>query len=308
MSEIYPPSEPKPAPAADPETAPPPKRRRSAASRALGHSPFSSLMMLVLPLVGIGTIGYFLYEAGTFEDYINPKTDPAATRQISRPEIPAPVTAQNKPEISAKPSVPAALNTPNAETEAKIDLPAVPSATPDAAPPVAPQAEQKETADTKDDGGQPPATADISTEKTTMVAPKITRFDRKSRTYIVKAASAERHKAKPDIVFLAKVASEVRLPESEDKIFITADEGAFNRRTEILDLKGNIEVKATNGYDASLETARLWLKESRVVSDRPVVVYMPRGTVAANGVEMLDSGKRVKFLNRARMIIKGRGS
>ena len=64
----------------------------------------------------------------------------------------------------------------------------------------------------------------------------------------------------------------------------------------------------TNGYTASLKSAKIWLKDGRVISSDPVVVNMSNGTIWSNGVEMWDNGERIRFTNRIRVLFQGRGT
>jgi len=258
-------------------------KRRSAFSRARSRSLLNTALMVIMPLIFIGTIGYFLYEAGTFEEFGAQNTSspkPAAEK------IAAVKASEN---VASKKTV-----TPLTQSAKPAPKPETPSRTI-----AAPSAEPK----------KPEAVLDvIVSDKIKMVAPKITRFDKKSRTYIVEAASAERDEKQPDIVFLKKVKSEIRLPLNSQKVFVTANEGTYNKQTEELDLAGQINVTATNGYRATLSSAHVTLKNGHISSNQPVIVYMPQGSIAANGVEMLDGGATIRFLNRARMDIDGSGA
>ena len=258
-------------------------KRRSAFSRARSRSLLNTALMIIMPLIFIGTIGYFLYEAGTFEDFgtqSTPSSKPAVEKE----------TAAKTSEIA----VPKKIVTPPTQSAKPASKPAAPTrtiATPAAKP------------------KKPEAVLDaIVRDKIKMVAPKITRFDKKSRTYFVEADSAERDEKQPDIVLLKKVKSEIRLPLNSQKVFVTANKGTYNKKTEELDLTGQIRVTATNGYRATLSSAHVTLKDGHISSNQPVIVYMPQGSIAANGVEMLDGGATIRFLNRARMDIDGDGA
>lgn len=205
--------------------APDKRRRHSAIRRASRHSPLSSAMMVVLPLVVAGAVGYFLYAAGVFERF--GKTKP-------------------KPEPKQ-----------------------------------------------------------ISTKQVKLVKPTLTRFDKKSRTYVVRARSAQREIEKPDIVNLNRVDTEIRLPKSTTKVHVTSNRGIYDRKADVMTLIDNVVMRTTDGYRANLSRAKVWLKNGRLVSRKPVVLYMPTGTVAANGLEVVDNGQTIRFLNRARMNIDG---
>jgi lipopolysaccharide export system protein LptC len=57
-----------------------------------------------------------------------------------------------------------------------------------------------------------------------------------------------------------------------------------------------VRVKTTSGYDIKLESAKMEFKSGNIHSDRPVNVRMEGGEISADGLEMLDNGKKVTFI------------
>lgn len=265
------------------------RARRSALARARARGPLGMIMLIALPMISLAAVGLFLIEAGIFEGggRDNPQAGRAASPAIKPPAPLRPTSprATLEPPVRTPQTQPPQTETPQAEAS----QPASPS--PTTSPTTSPEGEdaQAKTAD-----------------NITVLDPKITRFDKKSRTYIVEAKTAERDPGQPDIVRLKGVKSEVRLADQKNKIFVTADRGVFNNKTNELKLSGAIEMRATTGYSATLKSAHLWLNQARIISNEPVIVYMPEGAIAANGLDLIDSGKRIRFLNRVRMDLNGR--
>ena len=70
-------------------------------------------------------------------------------------------------------------------------------------------------------------------------------------------------------------------------------------------LKDAIEVTMSSGYVAKLNGATVDFKRGSVVTNSPVLVFMNAGIIAANAMEILEKGKRVRFTERATMTING---
>ena len=81
---------------------------------------------------------------------------------------------------------------------------------------------------------------------------------------------------------------------------LTAKTGIYDTQNETLDVRTDVRIKTTSGYDIRLEQAKMKFKTGDVSSDRPVNVKMSDGEVSADGLEMVDNGKRVSFIGNVR--------
>lgn len=150
----------------------------------------------------------------------------------------------------------------------------------------------------------PPAPeVQVSRKSVKMVQPTVTGFDRKSQAYQLTADSARQDPNDPATVLLEKVNANLNMKKEGDVVNVVADTGTYNSERETLILMDNIKISSTNGYTAYLSAADVFLKEGKVLSGEPVRVEMPGGTIEANGVELLNDGDNIRFLNRARMIL-----
>jgi lipopolysaccharide export system protein LptC len=65
-------------------------------------------------------------------------------------------------------------------------------------------------------------------------------------------------------------------------------------------VKTDVRVKTTSGYDIRLEQATMKFKTGDINSSKPVNVKMSDGEISADGLEMVDNGKRVTFIGNVR--------
>jgi len=137
---------------------------------------------------------------------------------------------------------------------------------------------------------------------------QFTGYDKKNQAYAVSATSAQQDKDKPNVIYLDQVRAELKIRRSGDIVFVRSDRGTYDTETEVMLLEDNIKMQSTNGYSANLKSAKVWLNEGRVYSDEAVVVNTASGTIRSNGVEMWDSGKRIRFTKRVKAVFQGRGS
>ena len=135
----------------------------------------------------------------------------------------------------------------------------------------------------------------ISGTKITMQAPKLSGYTRDQRWYELTAAAATQDITKPDVVGLQEVRAKV---EAEDKstMFLSAKDGTFNRKANVLTLNNNISLKSSTGYEIRLDEAIVDTASGEIVSNKPVEVTLSQqGTLTSEKLEVLKSGEVVRF-------------
>lgn len=140
-------------------------------------------------------------------------------------------------------------------------------------------------------------------DQAVMQQPRITRYDKKSQSYVLTADKAIQDKDRPELVSLDKVKIVVNLTKSNQKVDITADNGLYDSKNEELALSQNILVNSDNGYKANLSQALVKLAAGQITSLKPVTVFMPGGKVESNALEISDDGNEILFKNRATMTL-----
>lgn len=119
---------------------------------------------------------------------------------------------------------------------------------------------------------------EVSKDRLRMVAPKMEGVTDKNGAYKVSADYAEQVPSDPSQVFLTAVRAEVT-DASQGWSLMTAPKGKFDTKEEALTLSGDIKVTSSAGITAYLSKAGIDMRGQTVVSDQPVKVTFPEGTL-----------------------------
>ena len=136
---------------------------------------------------------------------------------------------------------------------------------------------------------------DLSSSQVVMEMPKLSGFKKDSRPYEVVAKSAIQDVSKPSVINLIDMDARLVLSDGQ-AANLKARKGVYDTQNETLDVKDDVKIKTTSGYDISLENAYMKFKSGDITSDRPVNAKMNGGEINADSVEMIDNGKRVTFI------------
>lgn len=134
----------------------------------------------------------------------------------------------------------------------------------------------------------------ISGTKLTMEAPKISGYTRDQRWYELSATAASQDITKPDFVELREVRAKI---QSEDKstMFLSAKDGTFDKKANVLTLNNDISLKSSTGYEIRLNEAIVDMASGGIVSNQPVEVLSQQGTIKSEQLEVQKSGEVVRF-------------
>jgi lipopolysaccharide export system protein LptC len=136
---------------------------------------------------------------------------------------------------------------------------------------------------------------DLSSSQVVMEMPKLSGFKKDSRPYEVVAKSAIQDVSKPSVINLIDMDAHLVMSDGQ-AANLKARKGVYDTQNETLEVKDDVKIKTTNGYDISLENAYMKFKSGDITSDRPVNAKMSGGEINADSVEMIDNGKRVTFI------------
>lgn len=134
----------------------------------------------------------------------------------------------------------------------------------------------------------------ISGSKITMEAPRLAGFTRDQRGYEVTAKAAAQDLKKPQIVELREISARLDM-QDRSTVSLTASNGEYDTKAELLKLGQEIVLLSTAGYEGRLSEAQVEVKKGRIVSEKPVRVKMPQGTLSADRLEVTDTGAVVRF-------------
>jgi lipopolysaccharide export system protein LptC len=134
----------------------------------------------------------------------------------------------------------------------------------------------------------------VSGTKITMEKPHLSGFTRDERAYELSADSARQDLTKPDLIELSHIHAKVQM-QDKSTLEITAANGVYDSKAELLKLNQSIELSSTTGYRSQLSEATIDIHKGNVVSEQPVAVQMLQGTLNAKRLEIVDSGDLVRF-------------
>ena len=142
----------------------------------------------------------------------------------------------------------------------------------------------------------------IQGTKITMESPHLSGFTSDQRPYELWAKTATQDVADPNNVELHELRAKVQM---EDKTGVTMDarNGLFDSKAQLLDLKDDIFLQSTTGYEARLTQASVDLGAGNVSSDEPVAVKLLNGTLDAKTLRITEGGALVRFDGGVSMIL-----
>jgi lipopolysaccharide export system protein LptC len=134
----------------------------------------------------------------------------------------------------------------------------------------------------------------VSGTKITMETPHLAGFSTDQRPYEVWAKSAIQDLTDPDHVELRTLRAKVMM---EDKSTVTMDArtGFFDSKQQMLDLRKDIFLQSSTGYEAKLSQAYVDINKGTVTSDEHVDVKLLNGTLSADKLRIINSGEIVRF-------------
>lgn len=142
----------------------------------------------------------------------------------------------------------------------------------------------------------------VSGSRITMDQPHMAGFMSDQRPYELWAKSATQDVTNPNNVELQELRAKFQM---EDKTGVTMDarNGMFDSKEQVLDLKDDILVQTTSGYEARLTQAAVDLKLGNLSSDQPVAMKLPNGTLDAKSLRITEGGALLRFEGGVSMLL-----
>ncbi|MET0675484.1 MAG: LPS export ABC transporter periplasmic protein LptC [Bradyrhizobium sp.] len=134
----------------------------------------------------------------------------------------------------------------------------------------------------------------VSGTKITMETPHLAGFSNDQRPYEMWAKAAVQDLTSPDQVELQTLRAKVAM---EDKSTVTMDArtGFYDSKQQMLDLRKDIFLQSSTGYEAKLSQAYVDINKGTVTSDEHVDVKLLNGTLTADRLRIINSGEIVRF-------------
>jgi lipopolysaccharide export system protein LptC len=147
----------------------------------------------------------------------------------------------------------------------------------------------------------------VSGSKMTMESPHLAGFSADKRPYEMWAKAAIQDLTDPDHLELKTLRAKMMM---EDKSTITMDArtGYHDSKQGTLDLRKDIFLQSSTGYEARMSQALVDLNKGTVASDEHVDVKLLNGTLTADKLRIFNSGEIVRFEGNVVMNLDNLGS
>jgi lipopolysaccharide export system protein LptC len=134
----------------------------------------------------------------------------------------------------------------------------------------------------------------VSGTKITMESPHLSGYSTDLRPYELWAKAAIQDLTDPDHMELKTLRAKVMM---EDKSTVTMDArtGYYDSKQQLLDLRKDIFLQSSTGYEARMTQAYVDINKGTVTSDEHVDVKLLNGTLTADKLRIFNSGEVVRF-------------
>jgi lipopolysaccharide export system protein LptC len=134
----------------------------------------------------------------------------------------------------------------------------------------------------------------------TMSNPHFEGIDEKKRPFNVTAEKATQLDKNGDVVDLHGPQADITL-ENGAWLALSADNGRYQRKEQLLNLGGGVSVFHDQGYELHTPVLRVDLATNRASSNQPVQGQGPAGNLTGEGLVISEGGKRMLLTGRSHM-------
>lgn len=139
--------------------------------------------------------------------------------------------------------------------------------------------------------------------KIKMEFPQLQGFTSDNRGYSVSAESASQDLTNTNRVELEKIEARMELAD-KGWATLSARTGAYDTKTEMLNLGGGVNLDTDTGYAGRLQGASIDVKGGKIVSDQPVELLSRDGKLTADRMEISQKDSRAVFTGNVRVDFK----
>ncbi len=139
-----------------------------------------------------------------------------------------------------------------------------------------------------------PGSLVVSGTKITMEVPHLAGYTPDQRPYDLWATTATQDIRDPDHVELKTLKAKV-LMQDQSTVFLDALTGIFDNKQQQLDLRKNIFLRTSTGYEAHLSQAFVDMANNTVTSDEHVDVKLTNGTLTSDRLRITEGGDVIRF-------------
>src|SRR6266480_6963502 len=134
----------------------------------------------------------------------------------------------------------------------------------------------------------------VSGTKITMESPHLSGYTPDRRPYELWASTATQDLTDPDHLDLKALRAKF-LMEDRTTVTLDARNGSFDTKEQLLELRKDILLQSSTGYEARLTRALVDMGKGTVTSDEHVDVKLLNGTLTADKLRITGGGEVVRF-------------
>src|SRR3981189_3158022 len=135
----------------------------------------------------------------------------------------------------------------------------------------------------------------VSGSKITMESPHMAGYTPDQRPYEVWAKTATQDVTDPDHVDLKVLRAKVLMEDKTTTITLDARNGLMDSKQQQLDLRKDIFLQSSTGYEARLSQAFVDIGKGTVTSEEHVDVKLLNGTLSSDRLRITGGGELVRF-------------
>lgn len=135
----------------------------------------------------------------------------------------------------------------------------------------------------------------VSGTRITMESPHLSGYSTDQRPYEVWAKTATQDVTDPDHVELKTLRAKVLMEDQTTTVTLDARYGLMDTKQQLLDLRKDIFLQSSTGYEARLSQAFVDIGKGTVTSEEHVDVKLLNGTLTADKLRITGGGEVVRF-------------
>ena len=135
----------------------------------------------------------------------------------------------------------------------------------------------------------------VSGTKITMESPHLSGFSPDQRPYELWAKAAIQDLTDPDNLELKTLRAKVLMEDRTTTVTLDARTGFFDTKAQLLDLRKDIFMQSSTGYEARMSQAFVDIGKGTVTSDEHVDVKLLNGTLSSDRLRITGGGELVRF-------------
>ena len=141
--------------------------------------------------------------------------------------------------------------------------------------------------------------ANVGVEGVVMENPRYHGVDSQNHAYQISASQAIQKNQTDKLIFLEYPKADIFL-RSDNWAAINSRNGIFDKSLQEVKLFGDVHIYYDRGFELKTDSIKLDLKHGTAMSTDKVNAFGPGGEIQAEGLQIVQKGKHVKFLGKSK--------